>query len=1579
MGRSNVFSLEQIYRKQVTQTWSKIPEVFRYVNSLASSSPAGTDFGYFMGGTAECCPYLAPFSTVDRLDFSNDTDNMVTKASLTETKTCRGYSSFTHGYAAGGWNPAAPGQVTTIDRIDYASDTTAQTAKGPLEIAVASNAVGLHNTEYGYTLGGGTPSYVSYNQRLDFSSDTSTTSPKGNLTTAAGWGAGSGNQSYGYYSGGLTPSYISTVQRLDYSSDTTTMAPKGPLSRVVKEHDAAGNADYGYHAGGWDPGTPYATMNDRIDYSNDTATALLRGLLGYPGRHGPSATGNTSYGYWTGGYGNTTNSYRLDYSSDTTQMSVKGKRTTFSQNSAGVSSRANAMPLISSTDIVPATRIEAGMTPVTNFGYFAGGSYPVVSTVDRVDYANDTATAAVKGPLDRVLSAHQSTSNSTHGYFGGSSSPSNAGTQVSRIEFSNDTATAVAKGPLSAARKYFGATGNTSFGYYAGSSPSSAVISTIDRIDYANDTATASPKGTLENSRSTMAASGTSDFGYWSGGYPYYTKASRIAYANDTATAVAKATYPSTVTPYGFSNGAGTGNSTHGYAAGGNGYNSYVWRIDYTNDTANGVQKGPLSQGRLRFSAASPLENGLPSKLPGPVDKGADGYTTTPSGPAMGYVLGGAFPYSFSTVDRVDYSNDTATASVKGPLSAGTSYHAAVSSKDYGYSMGGKTPSNSHSTKVDRVDYGNDTATATPKGALNIGAYRCYAGVGNKDYGYHPGGDSTQGTPFSTHIQRIEYASDTSTATPKGNLAAARYLHSGTGNLSYGYAAIGGSSPFQNNSVVQRIEYANDTATAVIKGNLNQGSRKNTATGNADYGYVGGGTNPDLSQITRIDYSNDTATSVAKGPLTMTRDSLSSFSAPGHGYFAGGRYPVVSSTDRMDYSSDTTTAVAKGNLSGNRGYFSGVSSRDIGGSLSGTPTFIPRVRWVDGAAEGSPIAQGPAHGYIAGGAYPDVSSNVSDVHRIDFDNDTAAAAPKGNLASATKRNDAVMNSTHGYVTGDMGPAPSRVHRIDYANDTATASIKGPLSANTSYMMDVTNINFGYVIGGGGPSGQKSKIDRIDFSNDTATASNIASLPANKWSGTGIGNKNFGYICGGKTPSIISNIDRLDYSSDTTAVAPKGPLSATRRYNTATSNNDFGYVGGGAGNNSDSSVDRVDFSNDTATASTKGPLTTTGNYRTATGNSNFGYFAGGQGPSMNLRSTIDRIDYSNDTATASTKGALPVAKNKAAGISARESGLPIPQPTIAAPVQPPFPFPVQLYNPATSKQHGYWACGVNRDPMPSTIAFSSVDRLDFSNDTTAASPKGNASFATAALQSVANASYGYITGGYTDHPPAGRSSSINRLDFANDTAALTVTGITPSDTLNGTGIYLGWGVGNASYGYWGGNYPGSSRIFRLDYSNDTSAPLISGKSISFSYGSAAGNQDYGWIGGVGHPLPSGGSRVERLDYSNDTNNTVTRGPLSSVRYDGAASSNASYGWWGAGKNGSPAYSYVDRIDFGNDTATATPKGNLQYATSQNDGTGDTNYGYFGGGGPAFSARSYIQRIDYANDTATSSPKGPLSVP
>ena len=33
-----------------------------------------------------------------------------------------------------------------------------------------------------------------------------------------------------------------------------------------------------------------------------------------------------------------------------------------------------------------------------SFGYFGGG-YPNKSSVDRIDYSNDTATASAKGPL----------------------------------------------------------------------------------------------------------------------------------------------------------------------------------------------------------------------------------------------------------------------------------------------------------------------------------------------------------------------------------------------------------------------------------------------------------------------------------------------------------------------------------------------------------------------------------------------------------------------------------------------------------------------------------------------------------------------------------------------------------------------------------------------------------------------------------------------------------------------------------------------------------------------------------------------------------------------------------------------------------------------------------------------------------------------------------------------------------------------------------------------------------------------------------------------------------------------------
>ncbi len=94
----------------------------------------------------------------------------------------------------------------------------------------------------------------------------------------------------------------------------------------------------------------------------------------------------------------------------------------------------------------------------SSFGYFSGGYPGPYSTVDRIDYSNDTATASTKGPLSVVRYAHGTTGNASFGYIGGGYSPSQSASTVDRVDYSNDTATASPKGPLSLARAQLTAT-----------------------------------------------------------------------------------------------------------------------------------------------------------------------------------------------------------------------------------------------------------------------------------------------------------------------------------------------------------------------------------------------------------------------------------------------------------------------------------------------------------------------------------------------------------------------------------------------------------------------------------------------------------------------------------------------------------------------------------------------------------------------------------------------------------------------------------------------------------------------------------------------------------------------------------------------------------------------------------------------------------------------------------------------------------------------------------------------------------------------------------------------------------------
>ena len=92
-------------------------------------------------------------------------------------------------------------------------------------------------------------------------------------------------------------------------------------------------------------------------------------------------------------------------------------------------------------------------------------------------------------------------------------------------------------------------------------------------------------------------------------------------------------------------------------------------------------------------------------------------------------------------MQRIEYANDTATATSKGVLSSARYRLAATSSIDFGYWGGGNTSASSPNgvSTIDRLDYANDSTATVPRGPLSRIMHK-FTGVGNASYGYHCGG-----------------------------------------------------------------------------------------------------------------------------------------------------------------------------------------------------------------------------------------------------------------------------------------------------------------------------------------------------------------------------------------------------------------------------------------------------------------------------------------------------------------------------------------------------------------------------------------------------------------------------------------------------------------------------------------------------------------------------------------------------------------------------------------------------------------------------------------------------------------------
>ncbi len=288
----------------------------------------------------------------------------------------------------------------------------------------------------------------------------------------------------------------------------------------------------------------------------------------------------------------------------------------------------------------------------------------------------------------------------------------------------------------------------------------------------------------------------------------------------------------------------------------------------------------------------------------------------------FGYFGGGSTGSpTLATVDRIDYGNDTATALVKGPLSGSKYTSSATGNFFFGYFGGAQGHGGGVGiSTVDRIDYSNDAATAVAKGPLSVANFGL-AATGTSAFGYFGSGTDGSGS-YASIVDRVDYSNDTATAVAKGPLSAGRYGLAATGNSSFGYFG-GGANPsiLIIFSTVDRVDYSNDNATAIAKGPLSLARQLHAATGSSSFGYFGGGLSS-TSRVDRIDYGNDTATALVKGPLSLARYYLAANGSSAFGYFGGG--VTVSTVDRVDYSNDTATAVVKGPLSAARYGLTGV-------------------------------------------------------------------------------------------------------------------------------------------------------------------------------------------------------------------------------------------------------------------------------------------------------------------------------------------------------------------------------------------------------------------------------------------------------------------------------------------------------------------------------------------------------------------------------------------------------------------------------------------------------------------------------
>jgi hypothetical protein len=316
-----------------TETISNNPSTLAGISRAAPKTVNTDSYGYFAGGFFS--PPYSYVSTITRLDFgTGSTTNLANNLPQNNNGlySMSGGTSFyrgskTFGYFAGGSDPV-PSQISTINRLDFSNETLSDPGKNLLVNCANSATVASNN--YGYICGGNRPSlFTSVVQRLDFVNETVNITGK-NLPMQTGNVAGTSSSSYGYMIGGYTGTspgpgvfFTTLIRRIDFSTENVSLPGKN-LPGVRYSVATVANTSYSYICGGDIP-TGRTSNVFRLDFSNETISS--------PGKNLPlAATGQGAvstnlYGYIAGGFSPPMSTItRLDFSTE--NLSLPGKNFT---------------------------------------------------------------------------------------------------------------------------------------------------------------------------------------------------------------------------------------------------------------------------------------------------------------------------------------------------------------------------------------------------------------------------------------------------------------------------------------------------------------------------------------------------------------------------------------------------------------------------------------------------------------------------------------------------------------------------------------------------------------------------------------------------------------------------------------------------------------------------------------------------------------------------------------------------------------------------------------------------------------------------------------------------------------------------------------------------------------------------------------------------------------------------------------------------------------------------------------------------------------------------------------------------